>query len=172
MPTLPEMPPEGLKVADLSEEIQAYIRDSLHQGAALHAFLDLTIDELGPDYAIMSMPLRAEALNGSGNLHGGAVATLIDVTAGTAAARSERYDPAEHTLVTADLHVRYLRTPHGEAVSARAEVIQAGKQLIILECKVTDSEGRLIAAADFSMMVVARRGPLRPATGSDQHRAQ
>ncbi|MCZ4499707.1 MAG: thioesterase superfamily protein [Marmoricola sp.] len=162
MTTLPPMPPEGLKVADLSEEIRSYIRDSLHQGAAIHKFLDLSIDELGPDYAVMSLPLRAEALNGSGNLHGGVVATLIDVTAGTAAARSERYDAALHTLVTADLHVRYLRTPRGGSVSARAEVIQAGKQLIILECKVTDAEGRLIAAADFSMMVVARRGPLTP----------
>ena len=162
MATLPQIPPQGLRVTDLSEEIQTYIRESLREGAALHGFLNLSIDELGPDFAVMSLPLRAEALNGSGNLHGGAVATLIDVTAGTAAARSERYDSSQHTLVTADLHVRYLRTPHGDAVSARAEVIQAGKQLIILECKVTDDEGRLIAAADFSMMVVARRQPLKP----------
>lgn len=63
-----------------------------------------------PD-AVVSMPVRPEAYGSTGNLHGGAVATLIDVAAATAAARTAGFDPGRNALVTADLHVRYLKRP-------------------------------------------------------------
>ena len=161
MSTLPSIPADGLKVRDLDADTQAAIQSSLRSSAALHEFLELTIEELGHTYAVLSLPLATNALNTSRNLHGGAVAALIDVAAGAAAARSENYDAAQQSLVTADLHVRYLRTPRGERVFARAEVLKPGKQLVVLECKVTDSADQLVASADFSMMIVPRRGPAR-----------
>ena len=77
-------------------------------------------------------------------------------------------DPAviEHGFVTADLHVRYLGRPHGDTVYARGEVLKAGRQLIVVECRVTDTENRVIASADFSMMIVPLRKPLRPMAGA------
>ncbi|MEZ5136466.1 MAG: hypothetical protein R2699_15805 [Acidimicrobiales bacterium] len=38
-----------------------------------------------------------------------------------------------------------------------------GRQLIVVECKVADSDDNLVATADFSMMIVPLRGPLNPA---------
>lgn len=58
--------------------------------------------------------------------------------------------------------MRYLGLPHGDAVYARADLLKAGRQLIVVECRVTDVEERLIASADFSMMIVPLRKPLRP----------
>ncbi|MFC6936500.1 PaaI family thioesterase [Actinomadura yumaensis] len=118
--------------------------------------------EIGARHAVLSMPVREEAFNSTGNLHGGAIATLIDVAAGTAAARGSGFEHGRQSLVTADLHVRYLGRPHGEEVFARAEVLKTGRQLVIVECRVTDAEDRIIAAADFSMMIVPLRRPLRP----------
>lgn len=161
MTTPLELPAEGLKFADLPESRRSDINSLLRQGAPLHAFLNLRFDELGPGWAVMSAPLGSEALSGNGNLHGGVVATLIDVTSGAAAARSDGFDRTQHSMVTADLHVRYLRTPRGDKVSARAEVVHVGRQLIVLECTVTDNEGRQIAAADLGMMIVPLRGPLK-----------
>ena len=63
--------------------------------------------------------------------------------------------------MTADLHVRYLGRPKGTVVRAEARVMRAGRQLIVVECHVTDDLGNLIAFADFAGMIVPLRQPLR-----------
>jgi uncharacterized protein (TIGR00369 family) len=164
----PPSPPDGsrlVRVAELPQEDQDQMRAMLHR-TPLQALLGIEIVELGAAHSILSMPVREQAFNSTGNLHGGAIATLIDVAAGTAAALGSGFRPGKQSLVTADLHVRYLGRPHGELVYARAEVLKAGRQLIVVECRVTDGAERLIASADFSMMIVALRPPLRPTAGA------
>ncbi len=134
----------------------------------LHALLGIefvdeptTADAVDPDAeAVVKMPVRPEAYGSSGNLHGGAIATLIDVACASAASRNSIFEPGKNTLVTADLHVRYLGRPHGDTVYARAKVVRAGRQLIVVECRLVDDEDRLIAVADFASMVVPFREPL------------
>ena len=165
---VPPQPPERarpIRVADLPQDEQDRMRAMLHE-MPIHALLGIELVELGDIYSILSMPVREQAFNSTGNLHGGAIATLIDVAAGTAAALGSGFRPGEQSLVTADLHVRYLGRPHGDVVYARAEMLRAGRQLIVVECRVTDSEERVIASADFSMMIVALRAPLRPTAGA------
>ncbi|MGH8984574.1 MAG: PaaI family thioesterase [Acidimicrobiia bacterium] len=115
-------------------------------------------------------PERQEAFNQSGNLHGGAIATLIDVACGSMAARSSSFEPGRNTIVTADLHVRYLGRPKGDVVRAEARLLRAGRQLVVVECQVLDTLDNVIAAADFSAMVVPLRDPLR-ASGRADNRA-
>jgi uncharacterized protein (TIGR00369 family) len=114
------------------------------------------------------MPVRESAFNSTGNLHGGSLATLIDVAAGTAAAIGSGFQPGRQTIVTADLHVRYLGRPKGDIVRAVAKVLKAGRQLVVVECQVTDDEGRIIAISDFSSMIVPLRQPLRPSATAEQ----
>ncbi|MDL4777819.1 MULTISPECIES: PaaI family thioesterase [Thermomonosporaceae] len=161
--------PSGtIRIAELPPDEQAAVRATLRHATPLHDLLGLEVVEIGDRHAVLSMPVREQAFNSTGNLHGGAIATLIDVAAGSAAARGGGFEPGRQSLVTADLHVRYLGRPHGEEVFARAEVLKAGRQLVIVDCRVTDAEDRIIAAADFSMMLVPLRRPLRPvATAKD-----
>jgi uncharacterized protein (TIGR00369 family) len=158
----PRFPSGTIRIADLPAADQEFMRSALRGDTPLHELLALEMVEMGERHATLSMPVREEAFNSTGNLHGGAIATLIDVAAGTAAARGSGFEPGRQSLVTADLHVRYLGRPHGEMVFARAEVLKAGRQLVIVECRVTDAEDRIIASADFSMMIVPLRSPLRP----------
>ena len=70
----------------------------------------------------------------------------------------------------ADTVLRYLGRPRTETVVARPEVVRAGRQPIVVECRVTDDEDHLVAVADFSMIIVPVRAPLpeagaAPATG-------
>jgi uncharacterized protein (TIGR00369 family) len=134
----------------------------------LHRLLGITLSE--PDESgvvVATMPVRPEAFNMSGNLHGGAIATLIDVAGGSCAARSAGFDPVTQSLVTADLHVRYLGRPKGDPVRAVARTLRAGRMLIVVEIHVLDPSDNVIAAGDFSAMVVARRLPLEGARTSD-----
>jgi uncharacterized protein (TIGR00369 family) len=149
-----------------------------HSSTPLHQLLGLRFvgapDSQDPDSenkVIVEMPVAAGAFNGSGNLHGGAIASLVDVASGSAAARAGTFRPGHNTLVTADLHVRYLGRPKGTVVRAEARVMRAGRQLIVVECRVADDLGNLIAFADFAGMIVPLRQPLRPegAVGGDAH---
>ena len=143
------------------EALEAF-RDTFTR-TPLHALLGLRFSEpadLEPGTVIVELPVDAAAFNGSGNLHGGAIATLVDVAAGSCAARASSFDPRDHSLVTADLHVRYLGRPKASPVRAEARVMRSGRMLIVVEVRVLDPLDNLIAFADFSAMVVARREPL------------
>lgn len=134
----------------------------------LHRLLGITIRD--PDdsgVVVAEMPVRPEAFNMSGNLHGGALATLIDVAGGSCAGRAAGFDPLTQSLVTADLHVRYLGRPKGDTVRAEARALRTGRMLIVVEIRVLDPRDNVIASADFSAMVVPRREPLQGATSSD-----
>ena len=165
-----DVPPQaagraGPVPVELTHEDPGRMRALLHE-IPLHALLGIELVELGKAHSVLSMPVREQALNSTGNVHGGAIATLIDVAAGIAAALGSGLQRGKQSLVTADLHVRYLGRPHSDLVYARAEMLRAGRQLIVVGCRVTDGEERLIASADFSMMIVPLRVPLRPTAGT------
>jgi uncharacterized protein (TIGR00369 family) len=158
------MADDGLRGDALIEHLRA----TFH-ATPLHKLLDLRFLERGAGEVCVEMPVRPEAFNASGNLHGGALATLIDVAAGSCAARASGFDHARQSLVTADLHVRYLGRPKGDTVRAEAKVMRAGRMLIVVEIRVLDPLDNVIAFADFSAMVVPRREPLRAEDTADPH---
>ena len=154
------------RLQDLSEDEQQRANTFLHE-TPLHAHLGITLIEAGPEGVRARMPIAGNALNTTGNLHGGAIATLIDVAAGTCAAVGSGFTPGEQTIVTADMHLRYLGRPKGEFVDAVATILRAGRTLIIVDCEVVDAEGHVVAVCDFSAMVVNFRQPLRPEAVTD-----
>lgn len=133
----------------------------MDHGVPLHDLLGFEFDvpEVGSTVAEARLPIGPGALGITGNLHGGAVATLVDFTCALAAARHIDIDFEVESLVTSDMHVRYLGRPRTDAVVARAEVIRAGSQLIVVECRISDEDGHLVAISDFSIMRVPRRRP-------------
>ena len=136
------------------DELMEYLR-STFTNTPLHRLLGIRMVQTDePGKVVVEMPVAPEAFNGSGNLHGGAIATLVDVAAGSCAARASNFEPGENTLVTADLHVRYLGRPKGDVVRAEAKVMRAGRQLTVIEVRVLDPLDNVIAFADFSAMLV------------------
>jgi uncharacterized protein (TIGR00369 family) len=139
----------------LAEEAQARL-----QATPLHAHLGIRVVRLGPQPVVIEMPVAEAALNMTGNLHGGAIATLVDVAGGMAAALASGFDPGRNSIVTADMHVRYLGRPKTDVVRAEGKALRAGRQLVVVEVRVVDTEGNLVAVSDFSSMVVPLRQPL------------
>lgn len=141
----------------------------------LHALLGLDIrpaDPADPLLMIVDMPVAPEAFGSTGNVHGGAIATLVDVACASAASRSSSFVPGENALVTADMHVRYLGRPKGTALRAEARVAKAGRTLIVVEARVLDDVDTLVAVADFAAIVVAIRPPLVPELQTDRDAPQ
>jgi uncharacterized protein (TIGR00369 family) len=159
----PSNPSDGELAGDALIE---YLRRSFAR-TPLHSLLGLRMVPADGGSVAVEMPVAEAAFNQTGNLHGGAIATLIDVACGSAAARASSFEPGKNTLVTADLHVRYLGRPKGDLVRAEARVMRAGRQLVVVECRVRDPLENVIAVADFSAMVVPLREALRPSEDAD-----
>lgn len=158
----------------MSEETEAVGEEPISEASAarrqasgeipLHAMLGLewAWPDKGVDVAEVRMPVAPPAFGFSTNLHGGAIATMVDLACALAAARGTDFDPERESLVTSDMHIRYLGRARTGTVVARARIVRAGSSLIVVECKVTDDADHLVAVADFSMMRVALRVPLTP----------
>lgn len=158
--------PEGADEAQdrfgLSDDDRAALRAAFHD-IGLHKLLQIEHEVLTEERVVTAMPVAKPAFNPSGNLHGGSIATLIDVACGTAAALgSPNFQPGVNTLVTADMHIRYLGRAKGSVIKAEAQVMRTGRQLTIVECQVHDPEhDKIIAFADFAAMIVPLREPLQ-----------
>ena len=131
-------------------------RGGVQQSAAvtdipLHDLLGLEMDVPPPGSTVaeVHLPVRPEAM-GLNGLHGGAIATLVDLACALAAARYSGFDPMKESLVTADMHVRYLGRPRSDHVVAKAQVVKAGTQLIVVECKVVGGTDDDAEAPDSS----------------------
>ncbi|MEX0769015.1 MAG: PaaI family thioesterase [Microthrixaceae bacterium] len=160
---------ESTSISEASEE-----RRSQAGEIPLHALLGLTwaYPEKGSQHAEVVMPVLPPAFGFTANLHGGAIATMVDLACALAAARATDFDPEKESLVTADMHIRYLGRPTTDQVVAKADVVRIGSQLIVIECKVYDEVDHIIAAADFSMMRVPVRHSLLSQQSNSQDRTQ
>ncbi len=164
---------------EIDPELRAQMNEAFLQ-TPLHALLRLRIREPIPEgepghepgTCIVDMPVHPDGFGSSGNLHGGALATLCDVACASAASRASSFRPGENTLVTADLHVRYVGRPRGDSVRCEARVIKSGRQLIVVSGTVLDDEDRVVCSADFAAMVVPLRQPLRPELRKDPNSAE
>jgi len=109
----------------------------------------LTITELSPGRAEMQLEARPPVVNGArGNVTGGVLATMADVT--SALALSTAFDGAM-PFATSDLHIRYLEPAFGLTV-ARAEVVRLSARGAVLECRIlANGEVAALSTAHFAI---------------------
>lgn len=102
------------------------------------------------------LDLEARHLNRAGVLHGGIVATLLDVASGVTAGAS--FDPDAPTdVVTISLTLNYIASgTAGDQVRARAQVTGGGRSTLHVAGELRSGGGRLLAT---SVGVFRRIGP-------------
>lgn len=100
----------------------------------------MSLDEVGPGRAVISMPVRADMANGHGICHGGFIFTLADSAFAFACNSYNHRVVAQHNSIT------YLAPGHlGEQLTATAvEVSRAGRSGIY-DVTVTGADGRQLA---------------------------
>jgi uncharacterized protein (TIGR00369 family) len=91
---------------------------------------------------IATMPLRPELERGAGTgqFHGGAIATLVDVAGDMAVALA-----LGGGVPTIDLRVDYLRPAAGDRLLATATVRKLGRTVALADVEIVDPQGRLCA---------------------------
>ena len=78
-----------------------------------------------------------------GSVHGGVLATMVDVAMLAAIFSDPR--PGQTPAGTADLGINYLRQAHGSRITAEANVLKRGRQLATVEVEIRDDGGALCA---------------------------
>ena len=116
-----------------------------------HRFLGFTVVHAGDGRAELHLPHKEELLrvDGSDWVHGGVIASQIDIAANAAVASL-----AGHGVPTANLRVDYLRPSRG-ALTARAKTLRAGRLLAVADGEVEDSTGRITAAGRGLFVIAA-----------------
>lgn len=92
----------------------------------------------------VALTIRADLYNSiEGVVHGGVTATLADVAMGHGAA--PHVDGVQQ-CVTVESKIQYLYPARGERLEAESRVLKRGKNLIIMEARVT-CDDKLVACA-------------------------
>ena len=104
-----------------------------------HASLEIEPQSDGT--SVVAVDAVDEHLNPNGAVHGGLLATMIDVAMGTAVATTGGQSP-----VTVSLAVTYLEPGRPGRLEARARVLKRGKRLMVVEAEVVQ-EGDVVADA-------------------------
>lgn len=106
--------------------------------------LELRLESIDPDSAVVEMPFRADLATAGDVVHGGAIGTLVDTAAALAAWSA--HDPANGTRWgTVGLSLSFLAAGRGQALRAHAHVSRRGKSICHCRVEVTDTDGNPVA---------------------------
>jgi uncharacterized protein (TIGR00369 family) len=117
-------------------------------------FLQVEILDLCEGETVMSMRVRHELTNLSGILHGGAVGSMIDMAMNLACFSLGR----QATVL--GFNTNFLQgAKEGDTVKAMAKVLHNGRSTMVVESRVTDSAGKLLAKARGTFFVIGQIVP-------------
>jgi acyl-CoA thioesterase len=124
------------KAQELAEAVgrEMYARDRTSQ------FLDISLDEIRPGYARMSLRVTADMVNGHGMCHGGFIFTLAD------SAFAYSCNSHNHNAVASGCAIEYLAPAHvGDVLTAVAEERVLAGRSGIYDIDITNQDGKRIA---------------------------
>ena len=118
--------------------------------------IELELTDVGPGWAESRLAIRPYHTQNQGFVHAGVQGAVGDHTAGAAAGTLVAADQA---VVAVEFKVNLLRPGLGETLRCRAEVVKAGRQLVVAEARLwTGAEGRderLVATFMSTIAIVA-----------------
>jgi uncharacterized protein (TIGR00369 family) len=119
--------------------------------------LDFVLSEVGDGWVILTAWPSRKTYNPIGTVHGGYAATLLDSACGCAVHSTL----TEHqTYTTLELKVAFLKaiTADTGILRVAGRVQQAGRRAAFAEAEITDVNGRVVASATSTLLVMDRPG--------------
>ncbi len=139
-----------------NQELQTFI-EKRHAGNQYIKLNHIRLVSVEQDHVVMELPILEDHLNPLGQAHGGALFTLADTAAGTAAHTDGR------AYVTQTATLTFHRAGQkGETIRAEGRVRRRGRTTCSAEVDITDSQGRLLCSGTFTFFCVGTLEPLKP----------
>ncbi|MEV0051370.1 PaaI family thioesterase [Saccharopolyspora shandongensis] len=119
--------------------------------------LGMRFDEVEHGRIVISLETRPDFANPLGTVHGGIAATLLDSAMACAVHTTL---PAGVGYTTLELKVNYIRAARtdGRTLTAEGNVIHAGRSTATAEGKVLDEQGKLMAHATTTCLILQPAG--------------
>ena len=133
-------------------------RDGRRSGFAGLVGLRVLSGERGE--AVVSCEVGEDHLNVGGTVHGGVIATLVDVAVGVACHTMDAERPGR-AMATTELSITFLQPSSAGPLTCRAKIRRRGRSLAVGEAEVSDAGGRLMALGRATYLV----GGAGPAPG-------
>jgi uncharacterized protein (TIGR00369 family) len=112
--------------------------------------LGLRLEALADGRSAIRLPFRKDFGNSRGEVHGGAIASLLDA-AMSQAVRSNLELGAK--VATISLTLNYLAPAHGDLL-AKGAVVKGGRSVVFAEAEVSDERGTLVCRASATFRVL------------------
>lgn len=107
---------------------------------AASRWMGVSLDDVGPGHARLSLTVRPEHLNGHGICHGGVIFTLADTAFAFACNSHNRVAVAQHNSIS------YLSPGQGgETLTAEAREVSLTGRSGLTDVTVTGGDGRIVA---------------------------
>jgi uncharacterized protein (TIGR00369 family) len=136
-----------------TDSAQEYPRLPLHELVGIPNDTSQGWSDNGDTFRL-EIPLSDELRGAAFPVHGGIFGTLIDVACANCAVGSTAMWERGAVPVTTETHIRYLRQPRRGPLITEAKIAHRGRRLITVDCTVTDGEGRKLALASATYMVI------------------
>ena len=132
------------------DELRARVASS-----PFHQWAGLELISVGDGLAELGMDLRPHHFNPQGIVHGGIITALADTSIGLALRSQLR---AGLTHRTAQLNVHFLAKGEGNQLIGRGRALHLGQRMGYGEAEVLDGQGRLLARASGTFIVLPAPG--------------
>lgn len=152
----------------LKEDVRKNILDNptLYEGTYLE-FLGFRLTAWKQGFTRIEMPVRTEHRNTVGYLHGGVIASLLDIAGAVAGSYGISN---EFVSVTINLNCNFM-SPHTAATAvAEGELVRITKSMFFCQAKLFDPENKRLCATATGTYKRQARAPLRRRNASeDEH---
>jgi len=115
---------------------------TLYEGTYLQ-FLGFKLTAWTEGFARLEMPVRPEHRNTVGYLHGGVIASLLDIAGAVSGSHGISQ---EFVSVTINLNCNYMAPHQAQTVVAEGELIRVTKTLFFAQAKLLDPENNRLCA--------------------------
>ncbi|PZT94285.1 MAG: thioesterase [Gordonia sp. (in: high G+C Gram-positive bacteria)] len=147
-------------------EVLQWIKNAdLQDVPSIGRLLGMKFTEVDLGRVTVEVTTEPDFANPLGSVHGGIAATLLDSVMGCAVHTTL---PAGVGYTTLELGVNYIRSvsTQGRTLTATGEIIHVGKTVATAQGKVHDDEGRLVAHATTTCLILNPRKDSGPAASS------
>ncbi len=127
-----------------------WIERAMH-GVPVAELIGFRMGEIANGRAIMMLDAGPEHTNPMGTLHGGILCDIADAAMGMAFAST--LGP-EESFTTIELKINFFRPVWKAQLTAEGRVVRRGKIIGYIECDVTDEQGRAVAKASSTCMIL------------------
>jgi uncharacterized protein (TIGR00369 family) len=120
---------------------------------SIRTLIGMRFDEIDQGRVVISLQTRPDFANPLGTVHGGIAATLLDSAMGCAVHTTLAAGVSYTTLELKVNYIRAVRT-NGQTLTATGTVIHSGRRIATAEGRVLDEQGKLIAHATTTCIIL------------------